>query len=93
MHRFTRIAAAFIVVAATLLTVNLRAAPAQAAATQTYLVLYKGNANLEIRPCGQLPHCIFRVKFRRQDIGSQLLHTSMPVESSGCVKFCDRLAN
>jgi subtilisin family serine protease len=44
MHRFTRIAAAFIVVVATLLTVNLRAAPAQAAATQTYLVLYKGNA-------------------------------------------------
>jgi len=44
MHRFIRIAAALVVALATLLSVNLRALPAQAATTQTYLVLYKGNS-------------------------------------------------
>lgn len=44
MHRFVRIGAALVVVMATLLTVNLRTAPAQAAAAQTYLVVYKGNS-------------------------------------------------
>jgi len=44
MHRFTRIAAAVVVALATLLTVNLRAVPAQASTAQTYLVLYKGNS-------------------------------------------------
>jgi subtilisin family serine protease len=44
MHRFIRLAAALVVALATLLTVNLRAAPVQASTSQTYLVVYKGNS-------------------------------------------------
>ena len=44
MHRFVRLAAAFAIVLTLALAANLRAAPALAGASQTYVVLYKANA-------------------------------------------------
>src|SRR5258705_12448077 len=43
MHRLARIIAALTFVAAPFVAAGLRAAPAQAGTSQTYLVLYKGN--------------------------------------------------
>ncbi len=44
MNRLARIIAMFVFASATCIAANIQAAPAQVGVTQTYLVLYKGNA-------------------------------------------------